>query len=105
MLHRQLGISADSRICLQIMTEGALGGFIWDLETGNTYLVADGNVIRGHRELPKHVKDIIATTDNELSSDGSQPSAGTKSVRRCLVNCRFVVSTFSNWKEWCEEVL
>jgi hypothetical protein len=67
MLHRQLGIPPNARIFLQITTEGTIGAFIWDLDSGNTYLVVYGATpIRGKREVPKKVKDIIAASDDDL---------------------------------------
>ena len=65
-LHQQLGLPANTRIQLNITTQGTIGAFIWDLETGNTYGVVQGSVIRGIREVPQHVKDIIAATDEDL---------------------------------------
>ena len=67
MLHRQLGIPANARIFLQVTTEGTIGAFIWDLETGNTYVVVYGNQpIKGHREVPQKVKRIMSATDDDL---------------------------------------
>jgi len=65
MLHRQLGIPAEARIFLQITPQGA---YIWDLETGNTYAVAPGSVGPGRREVPAHVKETIAATDDDLKN-------------------------------------
>ncbi len=66
-LHHQLGLRDDSRVCLQIMTGGTTGAFIWDLETGNTYLlISDREIIRGKNQIPDHVTQIIASSDSEL---------------------------------------
>jgi hypothetical protein len=66
MLHRQLGIPAQARIFLEIKTDSTLGAYIWDLETGNTYVVTQGNVATGRRDVPQHVKEIIAAPDADL---------------------------------------
>jgi len=67
MLHQQLGIPAKARIFFQITTEGTIDAFIWDLESGSTYVVVYGNQpIKGRREVPQHVKRIIAATDEDL---------------------------------------
>src|SRR5579864_6660946 len=65
VLHQQLGIPADARIHFQII-DGMIGIFIWYLETGNTCAVLQGNIITGKRNVPQHVKDIIAATDEDL---------------------------------------
>jgi len=70
MLHRQLGIPANARIMLQMVTDGAIGAFIWDLETGRTYTVlnqsGDTSVLPGQRDVPQHVKEIIAASEDDL---------------------------------------
>jgi hypothetical protein len=68
MLHRQLGIPAQARIFLQIATEGAMGAYIWDLESGSTYMVTQGKVATGRRDVPQHVKEIMAATDADLKN-------------------------------------
>jgi hypothetical protein len=69
VLHQQLGIAADARIFLQIKTDGPGGAYIWDLDTGNTYMVSQGTVVGpGSRDVPQHVKDIIAATDQDLKA-------------------------------------
>ena len=66
MLHRQLGLAANARVYVKITTDGGVGAYIWDVETGNTFIVVPGNVIRGQAVVPQHVKDIITATDDEL---------------------------------------
>jgi hypothetical protein len=65
-LHRQLGLAEKARVYVKVTTDGAVGAYIWEMETGNTFTVVPGNVIRGQAAVPQHVKDIIAATDDEL---------------------------------------
>jgi hypothetical protein len=72
MLHRQLGIPANARMFFQMVTEGGVGVYIWDLDSGNTYRVTQGHAetysTTGRREVPQHVKDIIAAPDDALKN-------------------------------------
>ena len=70
ILHGQLGIPAEARIMLQMVTDGPMGAYIWDLESGKTYIVVQGGshnpILPGQRDVPQHVQDVIAATDDEL---------------------------------------
>jgi hypothetical protein len=69
-LQRQLGISPDARVLAQIMTDGPFSAYVWDLETGDTYVMIQGRPINpinvGPCEVPHHVKSIIACADDDL---------------------------------------
>src|ERR1700684_2777344 len=66
-LHRELGLRGDTRVFLQIMTAGSTGAFVWDLESGNTYLVLSSQeVVRGQNRVPDHVTEIIRASDADL---------------------------------------
>jgi hypothetical protein len=68
-LHHQLGLRSDTRVFLQIMTGGTTGAYIWDLETGNTYLVISSQeVVRGQNVVPDHVTRIITASDEDLKN-------------------------------------
>jgi len=54
---------------LQIMTGGATGTFLWDLDTGNTYLLLSAQeIIRGKNQVPDRVTQILTATDEELKT-------------------------------------
>jgi hypothetical protein len=66
-LQRQLGLQEDARVSLQIMTGGATGAFLWDLESGNTYLLISAQeIIRGKNQVPERVRQILSASDEEL---------------------------------------
>lgn len=72
VLHRQLGIPTTARTFVQIMTDGPLGTYIWDLDSENTYIMVQGHpnnpILPGRRAVPQYVKDIIAATDSDLKN-------------------------------------
>jgi hypothetical protein len=66
-LQRQLGLREDARVSLQIMTAGATGAFLWDLETGNTFLLISAQeIIRGKNQVPERVRQILSASDEDL---------------------------------------
>ena len=66
-LQRQLGLQENARVSLQIMTAGATGAFLWDLETGNTYLLISAQeIIRGKNQVPERVRQILSASDEDL---------------------------------------
>jgi hypothetical protein len=70
LLHQQLGIPASARIFHQVTRDGPLGIYIWDLDTGNTYVMVQGHssnpINPGRCQLPQHVKEIMAATEDDL---------------------------------------
>jgi len=68
-LHQELGLRSDARVFLQIMTGGVTGTFLWDLQTGNTYLLLSAQeVIRGKNQVPDRVRQILTASDEDLKS-------------------------------------
>jgi uncharacterized protein (DUF302 family) len=86
-LHQQLGIPAKARMHYQLMTDGPLGVYIWDLDSGNTFIVVqqhDHNpILPGRRQLPAHVTEIIAATDDDLKQRWTS-TMGWDEVRETL---------------------
>jgi hypothetical protein len=64
-----LGIPAEALAFVQMMT-GPVGVYIWDLDSGNTYTVlheqGQTSVLRGQRDVPQHVKEIISAETDDL---------------------------------------
>ena len=68
-LHQQLGLRNETRVFLQIMTGGTTGAYVWDLETGNTYLVIySQEVVRGQSQVPDRVTQIFTASDEDLKN-------------------------------------
>jgi len=66
-LQQDLGLRGDTRVFLQIMTGGATGAYIWDLETGNTFLLIQSQeIVRGQNRVPDRVKEILTASDEDL---------------------------------------
>jgi hypothetical protein len=66
-LQQDLGLRDDTRVFLQIMTGGATGAYVWDLETGNTFLLIQAQeTVRGQNRVPDRVTQILTASDEEL---------------------------------------
>jgi hypothetical protein len=54
------------------VTDGSFGIYVWDLESGNTYIVFQNHpanpITPGRREVPQHVRNVIAATDEDLKN-------------------------------------
>jgi len=61
-----VGLAEKARVYVKVPTNGTVGVYIWEMETGNTFTVVPGNVIRGQAAVPQHVKVIIAASVDEL---------------------------------------
>jgi hypothetical protein len=68
-LQQELGLGSDMRVFLQIMTGGATGAFLWDLENGNTFLlISSQEIIRGNNQVPDRLTQIFTASDEELKN-------------------------------------
>jgi hypothetical protein len=68
-LQQDLGLREDTRVSLQIMTGGATGAYVWDLETGNTFLLIQAQeIVRGQNRVPERVTQILSASDEDLKS-------------------------------------
>ena len=71
LLHQELGIDPEARITYKLTDSGIV---IRDLATGTQYTVTQGdpNASVARFEIPKGIKQIISSTDDELKKRYSE---------------------------------